>query len=90
MTTIINKYTGITHPVIGEGLEEKEIELIYNAWKISNCSRGIHLFDEVWSDCDHYLVCDACNIEVHINKIIIPDDKNHIIDNSNAKKIKKK
>lgn len=78
MTTIHKKYIGITHPITDEGLNKKEFETLLQAWKISNCSQGIHLFDEVLSD-DHYLFCDACEMEVHISKIKIPDGKDDVI-----------
>jgi hypothetical protein len=39
-----------------------------DTWK--ECSNGFHLFDEVVSGDDHYLICDACGMEVHIAKII--------------------
>jgi hypothetical protein len=75
MTTIKNKYIGITHPVTDEGLDEKKFNTILQAWRNSNCIQGIHLFDEVWSDENHYLHCDACGMEVHIEKVVIPDGK---------------
>lgn len=86
MTTIINRYIGITHPLTNEVLEEEQYNLILKAWKTANCPSGIHLWDEVISDDDHYLHCDACGIEVHINKIVIPDGKDTVIDNSKGKK----
>lgn len=80
MTTIIKKYIGITHPINGEGLEEGEHDLILGAWRYSLCIQNIHLWDEVLnSDGDHYLVCDACGIEVHIEKIVIPDGNDETI-----------
>ena len=75
MTTIVNKYVGITHPVSDEGLSEKKYNTILQAWKFSNCIQGIHLFDEVWTTHRHVLHCDACGMEVHIEKIVIPDGK---------------
>ncbi len=77
MTTIKNKYIGITHPIarIEKDMSDKEHDLILEAWKVSNCPQNHHLFDEVWSLDDHYLYCDACGMEVHINKIVIPDGK---------------
>jgi hypothetical protein len=85
MTTIINNYLGITHPIKKEQWGEKEQNLLFGAWKITNCIQGVHLWDEVWSVDDHYLHCDACGIEVHIEKIIVPDGKDVIIDNSKQK-----
>lgn len=73
MTVLTNKYIGLSHPIT-EIKDRKHKDLILNAWKISNCPQGYHLFDEVFSD-DHYLHCDACGIEVHIKKIVIPDGK---------------
>lgn len=75
MTTIKNKYIGITHPVMNEGLSDKEYDVILQAWKFANCTHGIHLWDESWSSEKHILYCDACGMEVHIEKIVIPDGK---------------
>jgi hypothetical protein len=79
MTTIKNKYVGIAHPVTDEGLSEKKFNVILEAWKTANCSQGIHLFDEVHSINGHYLHCDACGMEVYIEKIVIPDGKDQVI-----------
>ena len=79
MTTIINKYVGITHPVLGKGLTDEEYDVILQAWKRANCPDGIHLFDEVWTNHRHVLHCDACGIEVYISKIYIPDEKDDVI-----------
>lgn len=80
MTTVIKKYIGLTHPLSKDKrLSEREIKIILKAWKESNCCNGIHLLDEVLSDYNHYLICDACGMEVHIEKIIIPDNKDDII-----------
>lgn len=79
MTTIINKYIGITHPVSDEGITEKEHNIILEAWKHSNCPQGIHLFDEVWTTNRHVLHCDACGMEVYISKIKIPDGKDDVV-----------
>lgn len=88
MSTIINHYVGITHPI--KEIEDKESqELILAAWKMTNCINGIHLFDECLSIDNHYLYCDACGIEVHIKKIVIPDGKDNIIEkikNENSSK----
>ena len=39
-------------------------------WK-SDCKNGIHLFDECWNNESHYLVCDDCQLMVHIKDIEI-------------------
>jgi hypothetical protein len=75
MTTIVNKYVGITHPISGMGMSDKEHDIILAAWKKTNCIQNHHLWDEVWSLENHYLHCDACGIEVHISKIVVPDGK---------------
>jgi hypothetical protein len=85
MTTIIHKYVGITHPISDETIGEEEHDMILEAWKHSNCPQGIHLFDECWTIDEHSLVCDACGIEVYIEKIVVPDGKDIIIDNSITK-----
>ena len=79
MTTIINRYVGITHPINDNGVSEKEHSMILEAWKHANCPQGIHLFNEVWTIHRHVLHCDACGIEVHISKISIPDGKDKVI-----------
>jgi hypothetical protein len=50
----------------------------HNLWKRVLCKGGFHLFDEVvgsWDYGQHYLVCDACDLEV-----IIDDDPTHTHD----------
>ena len=79
MTVIINKYIGITHPLNDDLLELKEF---CEAWKASNCLKGIHAFDEVHSLENHYLHCDVCEMEVHINKVVIPDGKDDVVGES--------
>lgn len=74
MTTIRNKYVGITHDKI------PKMESFNDSWKMLNCSKGCHLFDEVWSIDDHYLYCDVCGMEVHIKEIVIPDGKDEIVE----------
>jgi len=55
----MSKYNGIT----------------YNQkWK-PNCKEGEHLFDEVWSSSSHYLHCDICGLEVHIQEIKKPEQQ---------------
>ena len=76
MTIIINKYVGITHPIQEALTENNEF---CEAWKLSNCSQGIHAFDEVWALEHHYLHCDVCGMEVHISKIVIPNGKDEIV-----------
>ena len=76
MTTIINKYIGITHPINDDMIENKDF---CTAWKKTNCANGVHLFDEVWSIEDHCLHCDVCGMEVHISKIVVPDGKDEIL-----------
>ena len=56
-------YKGLTYPHV---LAKK---IIWRIWRGYFCKRNIHLFDEVWSDSDWYLSCDACGLEVHIKKI---------------------
>lgn len=81
MTTIKNSYIGITHPLTTDKrLSDEDRSVVLIAWKTSNCPQGIHMFDEVWSATDHYLCCDACGIEVHISKIVIPDGKDEEVE----------
>lgn len=63
------KYHGITHfsipfiPRVGDNWFTK-------LWEKHLCKRGLHLLDEVWSIDEHILVCDICELEVHIEKIV--------------------
>ena len=50
-------YRGITHMPMTDAALKK--------WKAKNCPKDIHCFDEVLSE-EHYLVCDACGLTVHI------------------------
>lgn len=64
----ISKYHGVTYPTFF---------IRWNwqlwLWRKVMCCREIHLFDEVLSSSDipwpHYLVCDACELEIHIERI---------------------
>ena len=55
-----NNYHGITHlfPIT-----------LLPLWKKMLCNKNWHLFDEVESGDDHYLVCDACDLVVNIESI---------------------
>jgi hypothetical protein len=66
-----DKYQGITHGVPNRLLESEDF---IQRWKKNRCSKGIHLFDEVWSCTDHYLSCDACDLIVNIDNI----DKSYV------------
>ena len=79
MAIIINKYIGMTHPISDKKFKKEEHDLILKAWKRTNCIIGCHLFDEVWSLENHYLHCDACGLEVHIEKIVVPDGKDIVL-----------
>ncbi len=35
-------------------------------WRKFMCPKNIHLLDECASLDDHFLSCDACNLEIHI------------------------
>ena len=61
-----HSYHGITHGVPDKLIMDESFCL---QWKKNNCSRGIHLWDEVLSDSDHYLSCDICNLIVNIKNI---------------------
>lgn len=82
MTTIKNKYLGITHPLALEKMDDEYNELVMQAWKKTNCPNMIHLFNEIMGigDDSHYLKCDACGLRVHISKIVIPDGKDKKIE----------
>jgi len=55
-------YYGYTYPKIFR------FKIVQFFWRIFNCKRNMHLFDEVSSDVDHYLYCDACGLEVKLKK----------------------
>jgi len=60
------EWLNISYP-IPEFLQR--LDFIYWIWKRIMCRHGYHLFDEVInSDCEHYLVCDACELMLHIVK----------------------
>ena len=73
MSTIMgHEWLGISYP-IPEFLQR--LDFIYWLWKRIMCKRGYHLFDEVInSDGEHYLVCDACQLILHIAKV----DKDYV------------
>lgn len=56
-------YRGISYPAILGRWP------IFNLWKKFMCPRNYHLFDECLSDDDHYLVCDACDLSIVIERI---------------------
>ena len=58
-----SKYEGITYDKDGK----------------FDCKQGIHKLDEVWSFDEHYLVCDECQLMIHIAKI----DKTYMNKKSN-------
>lgn len=65
-----SRYVGITYPMFFFRWEWQ-----YRLWKRFMCRRHMHLFDECLSSPDdngklpHVLVCDACQLEVHIERI---------------------
>lgn len=42
-------------------------------WRRRRCPKGAHCWDEVWGGSEpgnrHYLVCDACQLMVHVASI---------------------
>lgn len=82
MTTIINHYIGIIHP-LPEKLIENEV--FCQSWKHTNCSNGVHAFNEVFTEDIHCLHCDICGIDIHISKIVIPDGKDKVIGENRSK-----
>ena len=58
----MNEYMGITHAL--------PLNLL-SLWKWTMCRRNVHVFDEVGpgSEGSHYLVCDACQLMVYIDRI---------------------
>jgi len=58
----MNNYRGITY------FKFLDNEYIHRIWKKLFCPKNIHLLDEVGGN-DHYLSCDACDLEVHIKEI---------------------
>jgi len=56
----MSKYRGITYPRI---MGNRFVRWFFRRFM---CPREIHMFDECWSLDDHCLVCDACDLSVHI------------------------
>jgi hypothetical protein len=72
MTEIYKKRIGIKNPLN----DMVNNETFKEAWKMSNCINGIHAFREILFESNHFLICDVCKIEVHIDHIFIPDGRN--------------
>lgn len=69
----MSDYRGITYPTIRWNWPR----FFYKLWRRWCCTRECHLWSEVYAGgagwtASHYLVCDACQLMVHIEKI---DDK---------------
>jgi len=62
------RYRGITY------FKFLDNKFFHNLFKKYFCPREIHLFDETESIDNHYLSCDACGLEVHIEKIVEEKD----------------
>lgn len=60
----MNCYQGYSYPAL--------LSAFIPVWKRLLCSRGWHLWDEVWSVREHYLQCDACKTVLHISKVEKP------------------
>lgn len=58
----LTSYQGLTHGIPSWGW------LMWLRRKIL-CPQKIHTYDEVWSSGRHYLSCDACGLEIHINRV---------------------
>lgn len=59
----VTKFRGLTYPhFLG-------CWPLFQLWRRFMCPRDRHLFDETWSLEAHYLVCDACQLMVHISSI---------------------
>ena len=59
-------YMGITHGVSSTMIDDPRF---VEAWKKNRCSKGQHLWDEVWDGKDHCLSCDVCNLLIYIDRI---------------------
>ena len=60
---MILRYIGLTYPKILDN------RFMLWLWKRFMCPKEKHLFDECESDSDWYLSCDACGLEVHIDRV---------------------
>ena len=58
----MNNWYGITYPVP----KFLQTEWFWDLWKKYMCVYGYHLFDEVASLKNHYLFCDACELNIKI------------------------
>lgn len=55
----LGRYVGLTYPGFLSRWPFRAL------WRRFMCPKKMHLFDEVASS-EHYLVCDVCNLSVHI------------------------
>lgn len=55
-------YRGVTYPKV---FSYRWVQCL---WKKYLCPKDMHLLDEVMSMDSHYLVCDACDLEIHIER----------------------
>ena len=66
VTPKVNQYEGITHEIPDYFIKD---ERFCKVWKEKKCSKCIHAFNEEWSEGEHYLSCDICNLIVYIDRI---------------------
>ena len=59
------KYYGLTHAL--------PLWLL-PMWRLIMCRRNCHVFDEIESSYEHILICDACELVIHIERIEEPVD----------------
>jgi hypothetical protein len=67
----MSEYYGLTHLYLPN--------FIFGIWAKFLCVKNIHLFDEVQSGDENYLVCDSCQLCVMFHSIDISYvDKKHL------------
>jgi len=54
------RWYGITYPIPAF----LQVEWVWNLWSKTMCPNGWHLLDEVMSLNNHYLFCNACEIDI--------------------------
>lgn len=59
-----DKWYGITYPVP----EFLQVNWFWNLWKKYMCPHGWHLLDECQSLESHTLFCDACELDIKLEK----------------------
>jgi len=55
--------------------------IVLAIWRRTFCRLGVHLLDEVVTDAEHFLHCDACGCAVHVRTIVTADGRTMTLSN---------